>query len=277
MTEEDLREVRHYYDVAKRFDLLSKSETVRLFRALGRGDMRARDKIIESNLLLVIRVAQQFFEQYDGRVPLPDLIQEGNVGLIHAVDNFDVDKSRAFAAFAGHLIAQHVQALIDTSMDTVRLPFHLGQTRRAVYRAKMKLRQELGRPPSTEEIADSINASVPQVRTAVNVRLDVVSLETETGDGMTLGSLLPSREPSPVDVTVEVMSREEVRGLMSRLKDRERTVIELAYGLNDNDEYSLRQIGNELGLSYERVRQIKDRAIRLLRTKMSSLVSVAVN
>lgn len=273
MNEEDFREVQHYYELAKKFKLLTKDETVALFRLMERGNGAAREKIIESNLLLVLRIAQQLFDQYNGRVPLPDLIQEGNVGLIHAVDSFDIDQTEEFAPFAGHLIAQRVQMWIDASMETVRLPSYIGQTRRAVSRATKRLQEQLGRGPSVQEISDALNISEPMIRSVMKARVDVVSLQTETKDGMTIESLLPSREPSPVDATIDVMSREEVRRLLARLRDREKVVIELTYGFDDNDEHTLREIGAKLGLSYEMIRKIKNRAMRLLRTNFDLFIA----
>ena len=180
MTEEDLIEVRHYYEIARKFKLLSPAETKTLFEAMRLGDTEARNKLIESNLLLVIKIAQQLFDTYHASVPLPDLIQEGNLGLIHAVDSFDIDRSEVFSAFAGHLIAQQIQYLLDTSAETVRLPYHIGQTRRAAYRASERLTKELGRPPSIEEISESTNLPVQRIKMALNARLDVVSIQSET-------------------------------------------------------------------------------------------------
>ena len=284
--------VRTYLDGIGRYPLLSKDDEIRLARRieLGRGAERelqsgvatdpartrelkrlsrdgqaATEEFIKANLRLVVSVAKKY-QSVD--MPLLDLIQEGNLGLMHAVEKFDWRKGFKFSTYATWWIRQAIGRGIDNSARTVRLPVHAGDQIRRVLRVKAQLEGETGRPPTSFELAEHLQIPEKEVSSLLRHVLEPVSLATPVGsDGETeLGDVVADvNAPSPFEVVAGELLGGEIDKLLSRLGERERQILRLRYGLDRGEPRTLEEVGAALNLTRERIRQIERSALAKLR------------
>jgi RNA polymerase primary sigma factor len=252
-----------FFNEARRHPLLTAEEEIELAKRIERGDLEAKDRMINSNLRLVISVARK----YQGQgLPLGDLIQEGMLGLIRAVEKFDWRKGFKFSTYGTLWIRQAIGRGLANSGRTVRLPVHIVARARKISDAERKLAVELGRQPTDEEIADYVELPMDEVIDIRRADRGPTSLDQGVGeDGDTaLGDLIAGDGPSIEDYVSSELDFETLREAVGGLPDNERTVITLRFGLDREEPQALRETGRRLGLSSERVRQLEDQALRRL-------------
>jgi RNA polymerase primary sigma factor len=253
-----------FLNEAARYPLLTAAEEVELAKRIERGDKQAKDRMINSNLRLVVSIAKK----YQGHgISLLDLIQEGIIGLIRAVEKFDWRRGFKFSTYATWWIRQAVQRGVANKARTIRIPVHIAEREQKIGRAERELSTKLGRHPTDAEIAKAAKLSVKHVKEVRQAARAVTSLDKPLGDENegTLGDLFGG-EGASLEEEVQVSLRQEaLRRALGRLPDRERQVVQLRYGLNgDGDPKSLEEIGRRLGLTRERVRQLEKQALERL-------------
>ena len=257
--------VRMYLKEIGNVPLLSGEEEVELAKRVEQGDEEAKKKLTEANLRLVVSIAKK----YVGRgMPFLDLIQEGNMGLMKAVDKFDYTKGYKFSTYATWWIRQAITRAIADQARTIRIPVHMVETINKTLRMTRTLLQELGREPTPEEVAARLNVPVARVREVLKISRDPVSLDTPIGeeDDSHLGDFIEDDTAlSPSDSAAFSMLREELKSALESLTDRERQVIELRFGLLDGRARTLEEVGKEFNVTRERIRQIEAKALRKLR------------
>jgi RNA polymerase primary sigma factor len=255
--------LQQFLNEIRRYPLLTATEETALAKRVERGDMEAKERMINSNLRLVVSLAKRY-QGHD--LPLLDLIQEGMFGLMRAVEKFDWRKGFKFSTYATFWIRQAVQRGVGNKSRTIRIPVHIGQRERKIVRAERELAAELGRQPSEEEIAGAAELPLDQVKDVRDAARAIASLDRPVGEtGETaFGELLPSEEPHP-DEQVEVSLRgQTLRRAVEQLPEREREVVKHRYGMEDGEPAALRETGRRLGISPERVRQLESRALEHL-------------
>ena len=258
--------VKMYLKEIGRVELLSHDEEISLAKRILDGDEDAKKKLAAANLRLVVSIAKR----YVGRGMLfLDLIQEGNMGLIKAVEKFDYTKGFKFSTYATWWIRQAITRAIADQARTIRIPVHMVETINKLTRVQRQLIQELGREPSAEEISEKMDGMTPQkVRESQKISLEPVSLETPIGeeDDSHLGDFVPDeRNMSPEDYATNEMLKDEISEVLLTLTEREERVIRLRFGLEDGKSRTLEEVGQMFGVTRERIRQIEAKALRKLR------------
>ena len=257
--------VRMYLREIGRIPLLSYDEELELAKKVLAGDEAAKQKLAESNLRLVVSIAKK----YIGRgMNFLDLIQEGNLGLIKAVDKFDQSKGYKFSTYATWWIRQAITRAIADQARTIRIPVHMVETINKLIRTSRHLLQTLGREPTPEEIAAELEMPVEKVREVLKVSQEPISLETPVGeeDESNLGNFIPDEDaPSPAAQAADVLLREHIEDVMQTLTPREAKVLKLRFGLQDGRMRTLEEVGREFQVTRERIRQIEAKALRKLR------------
>ena len=257
--------VRMYLKEIGKVPLLSAEEEIELAKRMENGDEAAEKRLAEANLRLVVSIAKR----YVGRGMLfLDLIQEGNLGLIKAVEKFDYRKGYKFSTYATWWIRQAITRAIADQARTIRIPVHMVETINKLIRVSRQLLQELGREPTPEEIADKMDMSVERVREILKISQEPVSLETPIGEeeDSHLGDFIQDDNvPVPADAAAFTLLKEQLVEVLSTLTDREQKVLRLRFGLDDGRARTLEEVGKEFNVTRERIRQIEAKALRKLR------------
>ena len=257
--------VRMYLKEIGKVPLLTAEEEVQLALAMEKGDKEAKRRLAEANLRLVVSIAKR----YVGRGMLfLDLIQEGNLGLIKAVEKFDYRKGFKFSTYATWWIRQAITRAIADQARTIRIPVHMVETINKLIRVSRQLLQELGRDPTPEEIAKEMNMSVEKVREIMKISQEPVSLETPIGEeeDSHLGDFIPDDDvPAPAEAAAFTLLKEQLLNVLDTLTPREEKVLRLRFGLDDGRARTLEEVGKEFNVTRERIRQIEAKALRKLR------------
>jgi len=257
--------VRMYLKEIGQIKLLSAEEEVELAKMVSEGSQYAKNKLTEANLRLVVSIAKK----YSGRgLHILDLIQEGNTGLIRAVDKFDWQKGNKFSTYATWWIRQAITRAIADQARTIRVPVHMVEVINKATRCNRKLVQELGREPTVEEIAAELNLPVEKIIEANRTAADTLSLDTPVGDeeDTSIGSFVEDeRTPGPADATSNAMLAEALKEILDTLTEREAEVLRMRFGMYDGRTHTLEEVGQNFGVTRERIRQIENKAIRKLR------------
>ena len=257
--------VRMYLKEIGRVPLLTAEEEVALAKRMEQGDEEAKKQLAEANLRLVVSIAKR----YVGRGMLfLDLIQEGNLGLIKAVEKFDYGKGFKFSTYATWWIRQAITRAIADQARTIRIPVHMVETINKLIRVSRQLLQELGRDPTPEEIAAAMEIPVERVREIQKVAQEPVSLETPIGEeeDSHLGDFIEDEEaPAPAEAASYILLKEQLESVLDTLTPREEKVLRLRFGLDDGRSRTLEEVGQEFGVTRERIRQIEAKALRKLR------------
>ena len=257
--------VRMYLKEIVQVKLLSAEEEVELAKRVSEGDQEAKNKLTEANLRLVVSIAKK----YSGRgLHILDLIQEGNTGLIRAVDKFDWTKGNKFSTYATWWIRQAITRAIADQARTIRVPVHMVEVINKATRCNRKLVQELGREPTVEEIAAELNLPVEKIIEANRTAADTLSLDTPVGDeeDTSIGSFVEDeRTPGPADATSNALLAEALKEILGTLTEREADVLRMRFGMYDGRTHTLEEVGQLFGVTRERIRQIENKAIRKLR------------
>ena len=257
--------VRMYLKEIGRIPLLSSEEEIELAKRMEMGDEEAKKKLSEANLRLTVSIAKR----YSGRgMQFLDLIQEGNLGLIKAVEKFDYRKGYKFSTYATWWIRQSITRAIADQARTIRIPVHMVETMNRVNRTSRRLLQEYGREPTPEEIAVTMNLPVERILEVSKISQEPVSLETPIGEeeDSHLGDFIQDEHvPVPSEEAAHTLLREQLEEVMDTLSDREQKVLALLFGLEDGKPHTLEEVGRDFQVTRERIRQIEAKALRKLR------------
>ena len=257
--------VKVYLKEIGRVPLLSSEEEIDLATRIANGDVQAKQRLSEANLRLVVSIAKRYL----GRgMQFLDLIQEGNLGLIKAVDKFDYTKGFKFSTYATWWIRQAITRAIADQARTIRIPVHMVETINKVEKVQSQLLHQNGHEPTPDEIADELDLPVDKVREIMRVAQEPVSLETPIGEeeDSHLGDFIPDDgAPAPADAASHTMLREQLSDVLSTLTPREEKVLRLRFGLEDGRSRTLEEVGKEFNVTRERIRQIEAKALRKLR------------
>ena len=257
--------VKIYLKEIGRVPLLSNEEEQELAKRMAEGDEAARAKLSEANLRLVVSIAKR----YAGRgMMFLDLIQEGNMGLIKAVEKFDYSKGYKFSTYATWWIRQAITRAIADQARTIRIPVHMVETINKVMRVERQLLLELGRQPKPEEVAQEMGMSVEKIREVLKIAQEPIPLETPIGEeeDSHLGDFIPDEDiTAPSDAASQVMLKEELEDVLKTLTEREAKVLKMRFGLEDGRMRTLEEVGRDFNVTRERIRQIEAKALRKLR------------
>ncbi len=260
--------VRMYLREIGKIPLLTQEEEAELAEKIVQGDKKAKDKMAESNMRLVVSIAKR----YGGRgLDFLDLIQEGNTGLLRAVEKFDPSKGFKFSTYATWWIRQAITRAIADQARTIRIPVHMVETINKVLRTTRRLTQELNREPTNEEIAEAMGMDVEKVEYVMRIKQDIASLDASVGrDGDDEESVLgdfveDSERDSPEDATANQILKEQIAEILTTLSEREQKIIKLRFGIGGGRPHTLEEVGNEFSVTRERIRQIEAKALSKLR------------
>lgn len=257
--------VRMYLKEIGRIPLLKREEEISLAQGVDRGDKKAKDRLTKSNLRLVVSIAKK----YMGRgMSFLDLIQEGNKGLIRAVEKYDWTKGFKFSTYATWWIRQAITRAIADQARTIRIPVHMVETINKLIRTQRKLMQELGREPTDEEVAEGLEIEPDKVREILKIAQKTTSLETPIGDDedSLLGDFIPDeRQATPYEATSKQLMHENLEEALGSLTERESKVLRMRFGLDGSKPLTLEEVGKVFGVTRERIRQIESKALRKLR------------
>ena len=257
--------IRMYLKEIGKIPLLTAEEEVALAKRIEAGDQTAKDELIQANLRLVVSIAGH----YNNRgMQYLDLIQEGNMGLIKAADKFDYRKGFKFSTYATWWIRQSITRALADQARTIRIPVHMVETINRLIRTSRQLMQELGREPTTAEIADAMHLTETRVQEIIKIAQEPVSLETPIGEeeDSHLGDFIPDEDaPAPAEAASFALMKEQLMDVLDTLTPREEKVLRLRFGLDDGHQRTLEEVGKEFNVTRERVRQIEAKALRKLR------------
>ena len=256
--------VRMYLREIGRVSLLTYEEEVALAKRVEKSDKRARERLINANLRLVVSIAKKYVNR---GLTLLDLIEEGNIGLMRAVMKYDWRRGYKFSTYATWWIRQAITRAIADQARTIRIPVHMVETINKFNRISRKLMQELGREPTPEEVAMEMEVGVEKVREIIKVSQEPASLEAPVGEeeDSRLGDFIQDVSASPTDQATQALLKDHIREVLSTLSPREAKVLEYRFGLEDGKQRTLEEVGKEFGVTRERIRQIEAKAIRKLR------------
>ena len=265
--------ISFYFKEMRKMPLLTYEQERELAKRVAEGDVEARSKMIEANLRLVVSIAKRYVA---GGLPFSDLIEEGNLGLIRAVEKFDYKRGFRFSTYANWWIKQAMERAITNQVRTIRLPVHVSEEVYRYTRAEKKLKQQLRRDPHPEELAEALHVGIEKVRMYSQISRETHSLDVlvmDNGDETLKDYIADENAPSPESDCDIISRRKQIDEWISNLSGAEREVVELRYGLNDDSPWTLNSIGKRFGITRERVRQIEKQAINRIRkqTKMRNL------
>ena len=260
--------VRMYLREIGDIPLLSQEEELELAQKAVKGDKKAKDKLAESNMRLVVSIAKK----YSGRgLDFLDLIQEGNTGLLRAVEKFDPEKGFKFSTYATWWIRQAITRAIADQARTIRIPVHMVETINKVMRTKRRLTQELNREPSDAEVAEAMGMDAEKIEYVMRIRQDIASLDASVGrdgddDESVLGDFIEDSErDSPEEATANQILKEQIAEILTTLSEREQKIIRLRFGIGGGRPHTLEEVGNEFSVTRERIRQIEAKSLAKLR------------
>ena len=262
--------VRLYLREIGKIPLLTSEQEVALAKRIEQGDKAAKDAMAEANMRLVVSIAKK----YIGRgLDLLDLIQEGNTGLLRAVEKFDYEKGFKFSTYATWWIRQAITRAIADQARTIRIPVHMVETINKLIRTQRRLVQELGREPLPEEIAAEMEMDVEKVNHILKIKQDIVSLEAPVGEeeDSALGDFIADEDaPTPLEAATHQLLKEHVNEVLALLTPREQKILRMRFGLEDGRSHTLEEVGQEFGVTRERIRQIEAKALAKLRKHRES-------
>ena len=270
LTHEELDATRMYLGEIGFSPLLSAEEEVYYARLALKGDAKARNRMVESNLRLVVKIARRYMNR---GLSLLDLIEEGNLGLIHAVEKFDPERGFRFSTYATWWIRQTIERAIMNQTRTIRLPIHIIKEINLYLRTARQMAQNLDHEPSAEEIAQEMNRPISEVKRMLGLNERVASVDVPIGkdeDRSLLDAIPDDNNPDPSQLLQDENLHEKLEIWLDQLNDKQRIVVERRFGLNGQERATLEQVGNEIGVTRERVRQIQIDALRRLRSILES-------
>jgi RNA polymerase primary sigma factor len=258
--------VRLYLREIGKIPLLTAEEELALAKRVVEGDKDAKDKMAEANMRLVVSIAKR----YSGRgLDFLDLIQEGNTGLLRAVEKFDPEKGFKFSTYATWWIRQAITRAIADQARTIRIPVHMVETINKLLRTQRRLTQELNREPTNEEVAKEMDLPVDKIEYVMKIKQDITSLDASVGnddEDSVLGDFIEDEEAaSPVDSATSQLLKEQVQDVLGVLTDREQKILKMRFGLDDGKSHTLEEVGQEFAVTRERIRQIEAKALAKLR------------
>lgn len=255
-----------YINRLTRTKLLTATEEKSLSRRARYGDLMAKERLIESNMRLVVSIAKNYMAS---GIPLEDLIQEGAIGLMTATERFDPRMGYRFSTYATQWIRQSIGRAIDNKAKAIRLPAHISESLRKIDKSRAELHRQFGSEPTIEQISEHTGLSLKKMNSLLQTTQDPISLDMTVGedDSTSLGSLVLDRTaPNPQDELIAQEMRGEIEAILNTLDEREKVVMRKRFGFDEDDKSVLQQIGDELHISRERVRQIEAQALRKLRS-----------